>query len=198
VSALSSLCVFCGSKHGARPVYADAARTIGTTLAERGVRLVYGGGDIGLMGEAADAALAAGGEVVGIIPEFMVDFEIAHHGLTELVLVESMHARKAEMARRSDGFVALPGGWGTLEEVLEMTTWAQLGLHAKPIGLLDVDGYFAQLVAFLDHAVDEGFIKPRHRALLLLDDDVHRLLDRMADVAPPTGSKWDDVDTEVT
>src|SRR5690606_5539629 len=137
MSSLERICVFCGSKVGTRKAYAEAARQVGTTLAGRGIQLVYGGGHIGLMGEAADAALAAGGQVVGIIPEFMVDFEIAHHGLTELVVVESMHERKAEMAARADGFLALPGGWGTLEEVFEVTTWAQLGLHEKPVGLLD-------------------------------------------------------------
>lgn len=179
MSTLQSLCIFCGSKLGNRPSYRVAAREVGTALAARGIRLVYGGGDIGLMGEAADAALEAGGEVVGVIPEFLVDFEIAHHGLTELVVVGSMHERKAEMARRADGFLALPGGWGTLEEVLEVTTWAQLRLHTKPVGLLDVDRYFSTLVAFLDHAVDEGFINPKHRNLLHLDADLPTLLDRL-------------------
>lgn len=180
MSALASVCVFCGSKFGGRQAYRTAARDVGATLAARGIRIVYGGGDVGLMGEVADAALQAGGEVVGVIPEFLVDFEIAHHGLTELVVVESMHERKAEMARRADGFLALPGGWGTLEEVLEITTWAQLGLHTKPVGLLDVERYFAKLVAFLDHAVAEGFIKPEHRGLLHVDADLDTLLDRMS------------------
>lgn len=179
MSSLERICVFCGSKVGTRKAYAEAARQVGTTLAGRGIQLVYGGGHIGLMGEAADAALAAGGQVVGIIPEFMVDFEIAHHGLTELVVVESMHERKAEMAARADGFLALPGGWGTLEEVFEVTTWAQLGLHEKPVGLLDVDRFFAELVGFLDHAADEGFIKRKHRNLLHVDADLDTLLDRM-------------------
>jgi uncharacterized protein (TIGR00730 family) len=192
MTALDSVCVFCGSKRGDRPGYSTAARTVGTTLAEREIQLVYGGGDIGLMGDAADAALAAGGRVVGIIPEFMIDFEIAHHGLSELVVVESMHARKAEMAARADGFIALPGGWGTLEELLEVTTWAQLGLHTKPVGVLDVDGFFARFVDFLDHAVDEGFIKPKHRELLLVDDDIDELLRRMELAVPPGGTKWED------
>jgi uncharacterized protein (TIGR00730 family) len=192
VPTLESLCVFCGSKLGSRPAYAAAARDVGGRLAARDIELVYGGGDIGLMGLAADAALAAGGRVIGVIPEFMIDFEVAHHDLTELVVVDSMHERKAEMARRADGFIALPGGWGTLEELFEVTTWAQLRLHAKPVGVLDVDHFFAKLVDFVDHAVDEGFIRPVHRELLHVDDDLDRLLDRMAAAPAGTGTKWDE------
>jgi uncharacterized protein (TIGR00730 family) len=192
VPTLESLCVFCGSKLGSRPAYAAAARDVGGRLAARDIELVYGGGDIGLMGLAADAALAAGGRVIGVIPEFMIDFEVAHHDLTELVVVDSMHERKAEMARRADGFIALPGGWGTLEELFEVTTWAQLRLHAKPVGVLDVDQFFAKLVDFVDHAVDEGFIRPVHRELLHVDDDLDRLLDRMAAAPAGTGTKWDE------
>jgi uncharacterized protein (TIGR00730 family) len=192
VPTLESLCVFCGSKLGSQPAYAAAARDVGGRLAARDIELVYGGGDIGLMGLAADAALAAGGRVIGVIPEFMIDFEVAHHDLTELVVVDSMHERKAEMARRADGFIALPGGWGTLEELFEVTTWAQLRLHAKPVGVLDVDQFFAKLVDFVDHAVDEGFIRPVHRELLHVDDDLDRLLDRMAAAPAGTGTKWDE------
>jgi uncharacterized protein (TIGR00730 family) len=192
VPTLESLCVFCGSKLGSRPAAAAAARDVGGRLAARDIELVYGGGDIGLMGLAADAALAAGGRVIGVIPEFMIDFEVAHHDLTELVVVDSMHERKAEMARRADGFIALPGGWGTLEELFEVTTWAQLRLHAKPVGVLDVDQFFAKLVDFVDHAVDEGFIRPVHRELLHVDDDLDRLLDRMAAAPAGTGTKWDE------
>jgi uncharacterized protein (TIGR00730 family) len=198
VTAFESLCVFCGSELGDRPGYTIAAREVGVTLAVRGIELVYGGGDIGLMGQVADAAMAAGGRVTGIIPEFMIDFEVAHDGLTELVVVDSMHERKAEMAERADAFIALPGGWGTLEELLEVTTWAQLRLHTKPVGLLDVDGFFSRFVDFLDQAVDEGFIKPGHRDLLHVDDDLDRLLDRMARAHPPTGTKWDGRSDEAT
>lgn len=160
------LCVFCGSSAGARPIYLDAARALGRALAERGCGLVYGGSSIGLMGAAADAALAAGGEVVGVIPRSMVDREIAHEGLTAQHVVETMHERKALMTRLSDGFLALPGGHGTLDELFEALTWSQLGIHEKPIGLWDVGGYFSPLLAMLDHAVAEGFVRPHDRARL--------------------------------
>ncbi|MDZ7732835.1 MAG: TIGR00730 family Rossman fold protein [Acidimicrobiia bacterium] len=188
------LCVFCGSKHGAQMAYTAAARKLGTVLADRGIGLVYGGGDVGLMGEVAESALGAGGEVVGVIPRFMVDREVANHAVTELVVVESMHERKAEMTRRADAFLALPGGWGTLEELFEVTTWAQLGLHHKPVGILDVGGFFDPLVSFLDRATDEGFIKPQHRRLLHVGADASRLLDQLAEAAPAEGSKWDEGD----
>ena len=191
MEALTSVCVFTGSKHGRQAAYTAAARKTGRVLAERDITLVYGGGDIGLMGECADAALDAGGRVIGVIPEFMVDHEVAHHGLTELRVVGSMHERKEAMAGLAEGFIALPGGWGTLEELFEMTTWAQLGLHEKPVALLDVNGFYDGLVGFLDHCVDEGFIKAGHRDLLLVDDDLNRLLDTMAGTGPATGTKWD-------
>lgn len=176
---LVRVCVFCGSKHGAAAAYTMAARKVGRTLAERGLGLVYGGGDVGLMGEVANAALEAGGEVVGIIPEFMAGPEVAHAGLTHLEVVSSMHERKARMAVWADAFLALPGGWGTLEELFEVITWAQLGLHAKPVGLLDVRGFYDDLLAFLDGAVTEGFLKPQHRRLLHADSDIDRLLDTL-------------------
>jgi uncharacterized protein (TIGR00730 family) len=187
---LRRVCVFCGSKHGRQTAYTVAAGKVGRVLAQRGITLVYGGGDVGLMGELADAALAEGGEVLGVIPGFMVDHEVAHHEITELEVVDSMHERKARMATLADAFIALPGGWGTLEELFEIVTWAQLGLHDKPVGLLDVGGFYGELLSFLDRAVSEGFIKEKHRALLLGDDDVNRLLDRLAAFVPPTGTKW--------
>jgi uncharacterized protein (TIGR00730 family) len=185
--AVRSICVFCGASSGHDRRYAAAATATGETIARRGIRLVYGGGRLGLMGALADAALAAGGEVVGVIPRGLVDRELAHPGLAELVIVETLHERKAEMARRSDAFIALPGGLGTLEELAEVLSWAQLDLHAKPIGLLDVGGYFDALGTFLDHAVAEGFVAERHRAMLLRDDDLGALLDRFARWEPPTG-----------
>lgn len=162
------LCVYCGSRSGARPAYADAARDLGTRLAAAGVGLVTGGGRVGLMGVVADAVLDAGGEAVGVIPQALVDREVAHERLTTLYVVDSMHARKAQMAALSDAFVALPGGLGTLDEMAEMLTWAQLGIHAKPCALLNTDGYYDPLLAFLDHATAEGFVRDDDRARVLV------------------------------
>ena len=184
---IGSICVFCGASPGADPRYVEAATATGRTLAERGIRLVYGGGRLGLMGAIADAALAAGGEVVGVIPRGLVDRELAHAGLTELRVVTTLHERKARMADLADAFITLPGGLGTLEELAEVLSWAQLDLHAKPVGLLEVGGYFGPLVAFLDRAVVEGFVAPRHRGLLLHDDDLERLLARFDAWEPPAG-----------
>jgi hypothetical protein len=181
------VCVYLGSSPGRLPAYADAAREVGRLLAERGIGLVYGGGTIGLMGAVADAACAAGGEVIGVIPEALRARERDHHGITELHVVDTMHERKAMMARLADGFLCLPGGIGTLEELFEAWTWAQLGYHAKPCGLLDVAGFYAPMAGFLDHVVAEGFLQPRHRAMLLVERDAAALLDRMARyLAPPT------------
>ena len=180
MAALRRVCVFCGSKHGARPQYAEAARAMAAALVAAGVDLVYGGGRVGLMGVVADAVLEAGGEVIGVIPDHMSDREIAHYGLTDLRVVGSMHERKALMYQLSDGFVALPGGLGTLEELFEITTWSQLGLHAKPTGLLDVEGFYGPLVAFLDRLVTEGFVSERHRRLLRVAADPATLLARLA------------------
>ena len=174
------ICVFCGSSSGARPEYAAAARAVGEGLAARGIGLVYGGASVGLMGILADAVLHAGGSVVGVIPQALAKQEVVHDGLTALRIVGSMHERKAVMADLSDGFIALPGGVGTLDEFFEMVTWAQLGLHRKPCGLLDVEGYFAPLLAFLDHAVKERFVKETHRALLLVAAEPQVLLDAFA------------------
>jgi uncharacterized protein (TIGR00730 family) len=184
---LRSICVFCGANSGTDPRYAAAAAAVGERLANRSIQLVYGGGRLGLMGAVADAALAAGGRVVGVIPRGLVDRELAHARVSELRIVDTLHERKAVMAELSDAFVALPGGLGTLEELAEVLSWAQLDLHAKPIGLLDVGGYFASLEAFLDHAVTEGFLAERHRRLLLVDDDLDRLLARFASWQPPSG-----------
>jgi hypothetical protein len=194
MAALARVCVFCGSKHGAKTSYTMTARKLGAVLADRGLGLVYGGGDIGLMGEVADSALSEGAEVVGVIPEFMIDHEVAHDGLTELRVVDSMHERKAVMTQLADAFVALPGGWGTLEELFEVITWAQLDLHRKPVGLLNVAGYFDPLIEFIDRAVTDGFIRERHRSLLVDDDDIGRLFDTLATRADDDGGaltdKW--------
>ena len=177
---IERLCVFCGSHHGARPVFAEVARQTGTLLAERGIGLVYGGGRVGLMGVLADAVLAAGGEAIGVIPGHLSEREVGHAGLSELHVVGSMHERKALMAKLADGFLALPGGIGTLDELFEIWTWRQLGLHAKPVGLLDAEGFFRPLVAFLDTLVPEGFLRPETRALLHVDAEPAALLARLA------------------
>ena len=185
--AIGSICVFCGAATGRDPRYVAAAAVTGERLARDGIRLVYGGGRLGLMGAVADAALAAGGQVVGVIPRGLVERELAHPGLTALHVVDTLHERKAKMAELADAFIALPGGLGTLEELAEVLSWAQLDLHAKPVGLLDVAGYFAALEAFLDHAVGEGFVAERHRRMLLRDDDLDALLGRFAAWEPPAG-----------
>jgi uncharacterized protein (TIGR00730 family) len=174
------LCVFCGSSTGSRPEYRAAARRLGELLAGRGVGLVFGAGHIGLMGVLADAVLRGGGEAVGVIPQALVDKELAHRGLTALHVVGTMHQRKALMADLAHGFVALPGGYGTADETFEILTWAQLGLHTKPIGLLNVAGFFDPLLAWLDHCVREAFIRPEHRALLQVSADPEELLDMLA------------------
>ncbi len=184
------MCVFCGASAGDRAAYAEAARSLGRLLAGRGSTIIYGGGSIGIMGILADAALAAGGRVVGVLPEHLSRREVAHAGLTELHIVASMHERKALMAARADAFIALPGGLGTLEELFEVLTWGQLGLHGKPCALLNVAGYFDPLIAFLDGAVARGFVQPRHRDMLLIDTDPVRLLDRIAGYVPPAVEKW--------
>jgi len=188
---LRRICVFSGSSFGARPAYADAAAALGRELVARGIGLVYGGGSVGLMGVLADAVLGADGEVIGVIPRALATKEIAHQGLADLRVVPSMHERKALMTELADGFIALPGGYGTFDELFEAITWAQLGLHEKPIALLDVGGYFAPLLALLDRATEERFIRPEHRALVISDDDPARVLERMATFRP-VGSvmKW--------
>lgn len=189
---MKRICVFCGSSPGAQPDYQSAAQRLGALLAERGLGLVYGGGRVGLMGAVADAALAAGGEVTGVIPFSLAQKEVAHTGLTDLRIVDSMHDRKAQMAALSDGFMALPGGFGTLEELFEVVTWAQIGIHTKPCGLLNVNRYFDPLLAFIDHALAEKFVRPEHRSLLLTETDPTRLLERMAVYRSPIVDKWMD------
>jgi hypothetical protein len=183
------ICVFCGASPGLGETYRQLAEAVGRGLAERGIGIVYGGGRVGLMGALADAALAAGGEVTGVIPRRLVDRELAHPGLSRLDVVGSLHERKARMAELADGFIALPGGLGTLEELSEVASWAQLDLHVKPIGLLGPDGYWAPLMAWLDHAVEEGFISSQHRRLLQVDADLLALLDRFGRWEAPAG-RW--------
>jgi len=184
------ICVYFGSSPGADPAYADGVRALARACVERGVGLVYGGGDVGLMGVLADTALEAGGEVIGVIPDGLLAREVGHRGLVDLRVVASMHERKALMEELADGFVAAPGGVGTLEELVEVLTWQQLGIHAKPVALLDVAGFWAPFEAWLDHAVQERFLRAEHRAGLLRDDDPRRLLDRMAAWTPPAVKKW--------
>jgi len=186
------ICVFCGSSDGERGLHLELARAMGRALAERGLELVYGGGRLGLMGALADAALEAGGRVTGVIPRALVARERAHERLTELHEVGSMHERKAMMAELSDGFAALPGGMGTLEELAEALTWAQLGLHGKPCGVVNAGGFFAPLIAFLDRATSEGFIRPEHRAMLLVTESPEELLDAFAAYRAPEVPKWID------
>jgi uncharacterized protein (TIGR00730 family) len=189
---MRSVCVFCGSNSGTGVAYADAARSLARAIARRRLALVYGGGSIGLMGILADAALEAGGNVIGVTPRRLVEREVAHGGLTELRVVETMHERKALMADLSDAFVSLPGGLGTLDETFEMLTWIQLGYHRKPCALLEVNGYFEQLTAFLDHAVEQRFLTAEHRAMLIIERDPEAVLDRLASAKLPDTGKWMD------
>ena len=188
---LNRICVFCGSQPGDKPGYVEGARRLGALLAGQGIGVVYGGSTLGLMGALADAALAGGGKVTGIIPTGLVQRELAHRGVPDLIVVGSMHERKTQMADLSDGFIALPGGLGTLEECFEILTWAQLGIHEKPCGLLNLDGYFDQLIGFLDHAVEQRFLLPQYRSLLLVEQDPDALLTRMRNYEPPAVEKWE-------
>lgn len=192
--SIKSLCVFCGSSTGTKPVYLKAAREVGRSLAQQGITVVYGGAGVGLMGVLADAALEAGGQVVGVLPDPLFGKEVAHARLTRLHRVPSMHERKTLMYELSDGFIALPGGLGTLEEIFEVITWAQLGLHRKPCGFLNVDGYYDDLVRFLDRAVTEGFVKEKHRRLLFVEDSLEALLIRFREACPvlPSGGLRED------
>lgn len=187
---MRAVCVFCGSSPGFRPVYAEAAARTGRTLAEAGLGMVYGGSKVGLMGAAADAALAAGGEVFGVLPRALARKELEHEGLTRLDIVETMHQRKARMAELSDAFIALPGGAGTLEEVFEIWTWGQLAIHAKPAAFLNVEGYYDPLRRFLDHAVEEGFVREAHRDMLVFGEDPARLLEHLGSYVAPAQEKW--------
>ena len=187
---LSAIAVYCGSNHGADPAYAQAAAALGRLVAERGIRLVYGGGHVGLMGVLADTALAGGGEVFGVITRALQAKEVAHDALTSLTVVDTMHERKAAMADAADAFVMLPGGYGTFDEFFEVVSWTQLGIHDKPCGILDVAGYYAPLRALLDDATRQGFISRVHRELVITESEPRRLLDRLAGWAPVTADKW--------
>jgi uncharacterized protein (TIGR00730 family) len=192
---MRSVCVFCGSSPGTRPAYAEAAQALGRALAAHGLGLVYGGGNVGLMGVVADAVLTAGGEVIGVIPHALMAREIGHTGVTTMHVVDSMHERKALMADQADAFIALPGGVGTFEELFEAITWTQLGLHAKPCGLLNVEGFYDDLLRFLDHAWAEGFIKPETRAIVKASADVAELLDLLDRAEMPPVPRWITRDT---
>ncbi|HZS08259.1 MAG TPA: TIGR00730 family Rossman fold protein [Blastocatellia bacterium] len=187
---MKRVCVFCGSGVGARDEYAEAARAMAAAMKKRNIGLVYGGGHVGLMGVIADAVLAGGGEVIGVIPHGLAVREVGHQGVTELRVVHSMHERKALMADLSDGFIALPGGFGTFEEFCEIITWAQLGIHRKPCGLLNVAGYYDPLLALFDRAVADRFIRPEYRALVLEESDPDRLLDLLVNYQSPVSEKW--------
>ena len=182
---MKALCVYCGSRMGSRPAYADTARSLGKSLAARGITLVYGGGNVGLMGVMADTVMAAGGKVIGVIPQALVDKEVGHHDVTELIVVHDMHQRKLKMATLADAFIALPGGIGTLEELFETFTWLQLGFHRKPVGLLDVDGYYQHLNGFLERMVAENFLRADQLALLHRSTDPDHLLDELAQFEAP-------------
>jgi hypothetical protein len=184
------LCVFCGSNAGQDPIYLEMARALGETMAGRGIDLVYGGASVGLMGAVADAALAKGGHVIGVMPQALVDKEIAHRGLSDLRVVGSMHERKALMAELADGFIALPGGLGTFEELFEVWTWAQLGYHRKPCALLNAGGFYDKLTDFLDDVVERGFVKPIHRAMLIVENEPAALIEAVHTYEPPKVDKW--------
>ena len=189
---MKHICVFAGSSIGSQAAYAEAARELGHALVRRRIGLVYGGARVGLMGALADAALAAGGHVTGVIPQALVAKEVAHAGLSDLRVVASMHERKALMADLADGFIALPGGWGTLEEFFEVLTWGQLGLHQKPCGLLNVRGYFDGLLSFIDHSIEERFVRRENRSMVLVDVSSEALLDRFEQYVPLAAEKWID------
>lgn len=187
---MKRICVYCGSSPGRQPAYREAARALGYELAARGLGLVYGGASIGVMGAVADAVLERGGHATGVIPHSLATKEVSHDGLNELLVVTSMHERKAKMEELSDGFIALPGGWGTIEEIFEMLTWAQLGFHEKPCGLLNVSSYFDHLSSFLDIAIDQRFVKEEHRPMIIMDNEPGVLLDRFRNYQAPRVKKW--------
>ena len=192
MTSFKRICVFCGSSPGADPIYIETAVKLGHLLAHQGIGLVYGGASIGVMGAVAGAALEAGGEVIGVIPKHLLDKEVGHHGLTELHVTRNMHERKMKMADLSDGFIALPGGMGTLEEIFEVLTWGQLGIHGKPCGFVNVLGYYDKLLQFLDHAVDQEFLRPQHRSIALVDDTAEGLLMGLLAYESPKIYKWID------
>lgn len=187
---MKRICVFCGSNSGIDPVYSEIAEKVGKFLAAQNIELVFGGGRVGLMGKIADTVMANGGKVIGIIPKGLSDREVAHQGLTELHIVDSMHTRKALMAELSDGFIALPGGVGTFEEFCEIVTWAQLGIHTKPCALMNVGGFYDPFIAMFDHSMNQGFIRPQHRALVLVESEIGKLYELMQNYRPPIIEKW--------
>ena len=187
---MKMICVYCGSNPGRLPEYREAARLLGYEMAARGLGLVYGGASIGVMGAVADAMLERAGQVIGVIPVSLATREVSHQGLDELIVVDSMHERKAKMAELSDGFIALPGGWGTIEEIFEMLTWAQLGFHEKPCGLLNVAAYYDHLFAFLEYAIDQRFVKEEYRPMIMMDRAPAALLDRFSQYRAPKVRKW--------
>lgn len=189
-AVIRRICVFCGSNKGADPAFVEATRELGRLFAREGIALVYGGGSVGLMGELADTVLSSGGEVIGVIPHALWAREVGHRGLTDMRIVDTMHERKAMMADLADAFIALPGGLGTLEEIFEIWTWAQLGLHQKPVGFLDVSGYYTPLMQFLDRGVSARFVKPEHRAIAMIASDPEALLRRFENWQPPRVEKW--------
>jgi uncharacterized protein (TIGR00730 family) len=190
MSAMKRICVYCGSNPGADPAFCEAGRALGRLLAERGFGMVYGGASVGVMGAVADGVLERGGSVIGVLPHFFATKEVAHDGLDELIIVDSMHERKARMAELSDGFIALPGGWGTIEEIFEMLTWAQLGHHQKPCGLLNVNSYYDELFAFLEKAIEQQFVKEAYRPMMMMDASPERLLNRFTAYRAPRVKKW--------
>jgi uncharacterized protein (TIGR00730 family) len=187
---MKRICVYCGSNPGSKPVFRQSGRELGRELAKRGLGLVYGGASVGVMGAVADGVLEAGGSAIGVLPHFFSTKEIAHRGLDELIIVNSMHERKAKMSELSDGFIALPGGWGTIEEIFEMLTWAQLGHHAKPCGLLNIDSYYEELSAFLEKAIENQFVREEYRPMIMIEDAASRLLDRFENYRAPRVKKW--------
>ena len=187
---MKRICVYCGSSPGRLPEYRDAAQALGHELAARDLGLVYGGASVGVMGAVADAVLEKGGQAIGVIPFALATREVAHSGLDELFVVESMHERKAKMAELSDGFIALPGGWGTIEEIFEMLTWAQLGFHQKPCGLLNISGYYDHLFTFLEHAIDQRFVREEYRPMIMMEQTAGGLLDRYQSYQAPIVKKW--------
>lgn len=189
---MKRICVFCGSNSGLNPVFGEAAEEVGKFFVREDITLIYGGGRVGLMGRIADTVLQEGGRVIGVIPASLAEKEVAHQGLTELHIVGSMHQRKALMADLADGFIALPGGFGTFEEICEMITWAQLGFHAKPCALLNIAGFYDNLIALFDHSTAENFIRPIHRRLVLVESDINRLFQLMNDFQPPAIEQWID------
>ncbi|MGO3108636.1 MAG: TIGR00730 family Rossman fold protein [Sphingobacterium sp.] len=187
---MKSIVVFCASSFGHDPIFEEQAAKVGQILAKRNIQLIYGGGRVGLMGTVADGALAAGGEVIGVIPTFLNTKEREHHGVTKLITVDTMHERKRIMNEYAEGIIALPGGFGTLEELFEMITWAQLGLHKKPVGILNTAGYYSHLIQFIDHMVEQGLLRPENRSMLLVADTIERLLEKMENYTAPAVSKW--------